>query len=76
MLTAIETTGTVNEQHQLVLDENLPLEANERVKVIVLIDQLEEPLAATYRKAGSAEGLIKMAPDFNHPLEDFSEYTP
>ena len=76
MLTAIETTGTVNEQHQLVLDEGLPLEANERVKVIVLVDQLEQPLAVTYRKAGSAEGLIKISDDFNHPLEDFKEYMP
>lgn len=28
------------------------------------------------RKAGSAEGLIEMADDFDAPLEDFKEYMP
>lgn len=76
MLTAIETTGTVNDQHQLVLDESLPLETNERVKVIVLVDNSRQQTTATYRKAGSAAGLIKMSADFNHPLDDFREYMP
>jgi hypothetical protein len=26
------------------------------------------------RKAGSAEGKFKLAPDFDQPLEDFKEY--
>lgn len=26
------------------------------------------------RKPGSAKGLIKMAPDFDEPLEDFKDY--
>ena len=28
------------------------------------------------RRAGSAKGLIKMADDFDEPLEDFGEYMP
>jgi hypothetical protein len=76
MLTAIETTGTVNEQHQLVLDESLPLDAQKRVKVIVLVEEPEQQTIAPYRKAGSAAGLIKMSDDFNEPLEDFREYMP
>jgi hypothetical protein len=27
------------------------------------------------RKAGSARGLIEIAPDFDAPLSDFAEYT-
>jgi antitoxin (DNA-binding transcriptional repressor) of toxin-antitoxin stability system len=27
------------------------------------------------RKAGSAKGMVKMADDFDAPLEDFDEYT-
>jgi phosphopantothenoylcysteine synthetase/decarboxylase len=38
MLTAIETTGTINANHKLVLDEDLPNNAPSRVRVIVLFD--------------------------------------
>ena len=33
----IETTGTVNHQHQLLLDESLPLTETSRVRVIVIV---------------------------------------
>jgi hypothetical protein len=39
MLTAIETTGTINANHQIVLDEELPSNAPSRVRVIVLFDE-------------------------------------
>ncbi len=77
MLTAIETTGTINANHQIVLDEELPSNAPSRVRVIVLFD--ETPTNGDLkkrRKAGSAEGLIKMSADFDAPLEDFKEYQP
>ena len=35
-LTAIELTGTIDEQHQLRLDEALPVTGPQRVRVIVL----------------------------------------
>jgi antitoxin (DNA-binding transcriptional repressor) of toxin-antitoxin stability system len=47
----------------LILDEN-----NQAV-------QLAPVRAARPRKAGSARGLIKIAPDFDAPLPDFDEYT-
>jgi prevent-host-death family protein len=31
---------------------------------------------ALYPKFGSAKGLVKMAEDFDEPLEDFQAYTP
>jgi len=33
----IETTGTVNSQHQLLLDEPLPITETSRVRVIVIV---------------------------------------
>ena len=75
MLTAIETTGTVDANHQIVLDKDLPNNAPSRVRVIVLYDDNEtNGDSKKLRKAGSAEGLIKMSADFDEPLEDFEEY--
>lgn len=78
MLTAIETTGTINANHQIVLDEELPDNAPSRVRVIVLFDERASTATDTNSKkrrtAGSAEGLIKMSDDFEAPLEDFEEY--
>lgn len=78
MLTAIETTGTVTEQHQLVLDESLPFNTNERVRVIVLAqnETNEQALLPQFRQAGSAAGKIQIAADFDAPLEDFRDYLP
>jgi hypothetical protein len=74
MLTAIETTGTINANHQIVLDEDLPNDAPSRVRVIVLYDEnAPNGNSKKRRKAGSAEGLIKMSTDFDAPLEDFSK---
>lgn len=36
------------------------------------LENLTEP--TIYRKAGSAEGLIKMSDDFDEPLDDFKDY--
>jgi hypothetical protein len=41
-LTAIETSGTVNECHQLQLDEILPIPGPKRVRVIVLYSPVDE----------------------------------
>ncbi len=77
MLTAIETTGTINANHQIVLDEKLPSNAPSRVRVIVLYDEnIPKGGSKKRRQAGSAEGLIKMSDDFDAPLEDFEEYQP
>ena len=75
MLTAIETTGTINANHQIELDEQLPNNAPSRVRVIVLYEETgANGDSKKRRKAGSAEGLIKMSDDFDAPLEDFEEY--
>lgn len=45
MLTAIEMTGTVNANHQIELDQQLPDNAPERVRVIVLYDEADNDIA-------------------------------
>ena len=77
MLTAIETTGTISANHKIVLDEDLPSDAPSRVRLIVLYDErAPDGDSKKRRKAGSAEGLIKMSDDFDAPLEGFEEYQP
>jgi hypothetical protein len=77
MLTAIETTGTISANHQIILDEDLPSNAPTRVRVIVLYDDnAPNGNSKKRRKAGSAEGLIKMSDDFDASLEGFEEYQP
>ena len=55
-MTAIETTGMVDEQHRLRLDEILPLAGPMRVRVIVLY-----PLAEEQEDPGEEEWLRAMA---------------
>lgn len=77
MLTAIETTATIGANRQLLLDEDLPENVSAKVRVIVLFDE-KSPSGnlKKRRRAGSAEGLIKMSDDFDAPLEGFEEYQP
>jgi hypothetical protein len=35
----IETTGSVNHQHQLLLDESLPIAETSRVRVIIIVTE-------------------------------------
>ena len=53
MLTAIETTGTINANHQIVLDEDLPSNALSRVRVIVLFDEDADISEKEWMKAAS-----------------------
>lgn len=76
MLTAIETTATIGANRQLTLDEDLPKTVSARVRVIVLYEEEANDGSKKRRKAGSAEGLIKMSDDFDAPLEGFEEYQP
>ncbi|MEA2693813.1 MAG: hypothetical protein QOJ16_3200, partial [Acidobacteriota bacterium] len=55
-MTAIETTGMVDEQHRLRLDEILPLAGPMRVRVIVLY-----PLPEEQEEPGEEEWLRAMA---------------
>jgi hypothetical protein len=53
-LAAIEVTGTVDEHHQLQLDDVLPVSGPQRVRVIVLYPAAETNDEAEWLKAAAA----------------------
>ena len=53
-MNATETTGVVDAQHQLRLDEPLPIPGHSRVRVIVLAPEPEEISEAAWTKTASA----------------------
>ena len=63
-MNAIETTGVVDAQHQLRLDEPLPIPRQKRVRVIVLVPEAEdipEEAWTTIVSASPAFGFLKDA---------------
>jgi hypothetical protein len=57
---AIETTGTIDSQNKLVLDENLPVMGPARVRVIILLQEETEIDEMRWLKAAQ-----------NNPVFDF-----
>ncbi|HTV61803.1 MAG TPA: hypothetical protein VMH30_04460 [Verrucomicrobiae bacterium] len=53
-MNAIETTGIVDAEHQLRLDEPLPIPGESRVRVIVLVPEVEDISEEAWTKAASA----------------------
>ncbi len=50
---AIETTGIVDAEHQLRLDEPLPIPGQSRVRVIVLVPEAEDISEEAWTRAAS-----------------------
>ena len=53
-MNAIEATGIVDAEHQLRLDEPLPIPGQSRVRVIVLVPEAEDMSEAAWNKAALA----------------------
>ena len=70
-MNAIETTAVVDSQHQLRLDEPLPLPGQSRVRVIILVPEAEDFSEAAWAKAASANPALNF---LNDAAEDV--YTP
>lgn len=72
MLTAIETTGTINANHQIGLDEILPNNAPSRVRVIVLFDENSDDFGEKeWLKAASENEVFDFLDDEHiYTLED------
>lgn len=73
MLTAIETTGTINANHQIVLDEKLPDNAPSRVRVIVLFDEDTDVSEREWMNAASGNEVFDFLNDADediYTLED------
>lgn len=63
-MNAIETTGTVDERHQLRLDQPLPIAGPSRVRVIILVPEEGDIEEKTWLKAAAAN------PGFDFLKED------
>lgn len=66
----------MNNRELLTLIENLPDNLKKQVEDFVLFLQLKARKKKIPLKEmeGKWEGLIKLKPDFDEPLEDFKEY--
>ena len=64
---AIETTATINAEHQLVLDEPLPFAGPARVRVIVLLSEQADIEEGEWLRAGSTNSAFDFlkAPEEN-----------
>ncbi len=63
VMNAIETTGIVDAQHQLRLDEPLPIARQSRVRVIVLVPEADDIPEAAWTKAVSANPALDFLKD-------------
>ena len=69
MLTAVKGTY---ENGLFRLDEALP---TKRAKILVtILEEMEESQPIKKRPLGTMKGTIKMAADFNEPMEDLKDY--
>lgn len=62
-MNAIEATGIVDAEHQLRLDEPLPIPGESRVRVIVLVPDVEDISEAAWTKAASASPVFDFLKD-------------
>ncbi len=66
-LRAIETTGTIDEQRELHLDERLPISGPSRVRVIILVADEAEIDERQWLRAGAVNPAFDFLAD---PQED------
>ena len=77
MLTAIETTATVNSKHQIVLHEDLPSNAPSHVRVIVLFDESEADISdKEWQKAVSSNEVFDFLKDESEDIYTLADGRP
>lgn len=72
----IETTGVLNKQHQLLLDELLPIAESSRVRVIVIVaeeTQITESKAGLKRNSKRIDALCGSFKNCLSSSEDFAK---
>jgi hypothetical protein len=75
-LTAIELNGTVDEHHQLRLDELLPISGPKRVRVIVLYPADEELSEKEWAEAGARNPVFHYLKDPQEDIYSLDDGTP
>jgi hypothetical protein len=69
----IETTGIVNNQHQLLLDESLPIAETSRVRVIVIVTEEAQTTAESKTRLKQDSQMIGALCSANNDEVDFIE---
>ena len=75
-LTAIEVTGTIDEQHQLRLDETLPITGPQRVRVIVLYPLNGERDEAEWLRAAASNPAFADLANSNEDIYSLTDGKP
>lgn len=70
MLTTIEG---IYENGKVILNEIPPLKKRAKV-LITFMNESDQPFRETKRPLGTMKGTIKMADDFNDPIDDLKDY--
>jgi len=68
---AIETTGTIDEQHKLILDKPIPIVGKNKVRVIILFPEESDLDEKDWLRAASSNPAFEFLKD---PKEDIYNY--
>jgi hypothetical protein len=73
---AIETTGTIDSQHHLVLDGVLPITGPTRVRVIILVPEESDINETEWLQAAAANSAFYFLKDTEEDIYTFSDGRP
>ena len=73
---AIETTGTIDAQHHLVLDETLPVVGPTRVRVIILVPEESDISETEWLQAAAANPAFDFLKDPEEDIYTLSDGRP
>ena len=73
---AIETTGTIDAQHHLVLDETLPITGPTRVRVIILVPEESDINETEWLQAAAANPAFYFLKDPEEDIYTLSDGRP
>ena len=76
MLHAIEFPTVLSDNQHIDIPINFrsQLKANQSIRVIVLVDEIEPVERKKERKLGTLAGKLSIPDDFDEPLDDLKEY--
>ena len=76
MLQAIEFPTVLSDNQHIDIPTNFrsQLRANQSIRVIVLVDEIEPVERKKERKLGTLAGKLSIPDDFDEPLDDLKEY--
>ena len=73
---AIETTGTIDAQHHLVLDGTLPITGPTRVRVIILVPEESDINETEWLRAAAANSAFYFLKDTEEDIYTLSDGRP